>query len=89
MDSGAFSDTVAFDVPANSGLPGYVIVNFSDFSGVDFTSVDSIELGFDFASAAGAEVTIDNFFAANGVPEPSAIVIVIGVALFTSVRRRR
>lgn len=83
VTSGASSSTVMVDVPGNAALPGPTFVLFNDFSGVDFTQVDSIELGFDLAGFPGNDFGINGFVAA--IPEPSFIglaLMVIGGCLW-------
>ncbi len=84
------SDTVTrfVDVPSSSNL-GESTVEFADFAAVDLTSVDSITLGFDFASSPGRDFAISSFAAISAVPEPSSVAFCCLVAAGVLVRRRR
>ena len=83
------SSTVNFDVPTNPQYAHHITIDFTDFAGVDMTAVDSVELGFDFAGNPGAQLTIQNFFVANGVPEPSTIIFGAGMAMLSLMVPRR
>lgn len=89
VGSGGATSTVTFDIPANTDLADYVQIDFADFAGVDLATVDSVELGFDFAANPGAEVTISNFIATAGIPEPATVGFCLALGTLVAVRRRR
>jgi len=66
-----------------------VFVNFSEFTGVDFTSVDSLAIGFDFANDPGGDFTIGSFEVVGAVPEPSSLCLLSMASLVFVGRRRR
>lgn len=89
VTSGANTSTAFASLPALASVPDSGYVFFSQFSGVDFTSVDSVSFGFDFAGNPGGTFTMSGF-ALTAIPEPSSIgmaaLLVGGVCCF---RRRR
>ena len=88
VTSGSNTATSFIDVPSASNL-GDSTIDFANFAGVDFTSVDSIALEFDFASSPGRDFAINTFSVASAVPEPSSAVVCCLVAAGMLVRRRR
>lgn len=86
VNDGINTSTVGFDLPGSPDVPTDVHVRFDLFAGIDFTSVDSIELAFDFQTAPGNTISIGGFYA---VPEPgqAAFLFVAATAWFG--RRRR
>jgi hypothetical protein len=64
------SSTVTFDIPAGNEVPAWIIVNFSEFSGVDFTDVNSIQLDYDFQGYPGTVLSFNSFISTAGIPEP-------------------
>ena len=87
VGSGGSNTQVFFDIPAVGS--SWVQVDFADFVGVDLTAVDSIQLGFDFATVPGGEVTINQFLATQGVPEPGMAGISMILLAAIAMRRRR
>ncbi len=84
------TDTQFVTVPASSGLPADVLLSFDAFdSAVDFTTLDSVSLNFDFASAPGRDLGVGLFSAVNSVPEPTTGLICGIAAVGMVVRRRR
>jgi hypothetical protein len=84
------SVTQLLTVPASSSLPQIVNVDLSEFIGVDFTQLDSVELAFDFQTTPGRDVEINFFGAATAVPEPSALILLgLGGSSLLLRRRRR
>ena len=88
VTSGSSTATSFVQVPTVNNV-GEVTLNFSNFAGIDFTSVDSVELGFDFSSAPGRDIAINSFAVASAVPEPSSAAIFCLVASGLLIRRRR
>ena len=86
VNDGVNSSTVGFDLPGSVDVPAEVLIRFDQFAGVDFSSIDSISLAFDFLGAPGQDVSIAGFHA---VPEPSqATLLLIGVVAWMGRRRR-
>ncbi len=71
VTSGASSASVSTAIPANAGLPRATLLDFSNFTGVDFTQVDSVTLAFDMAGFPGNDFGI-RYFGVTAIPEPSA-----------------
>lgn len=86
VTSGANSSIVGFDLPGNSSVPANVQVGFDQFSGVDFSALDSIELLFDLSGAPGTDLTIGSFTA---IPEPTSSVLLAATLVPVCFRRRR
>jgi hypothetical protein len=87
--SGANSFTETFSVPASSSLPSTVAIDFSSFTGVDFTQLDSVQLAFDFATVPGSGVSLSSFSASSAVPEPTSILVLGVMSTGLMLRRRR
>ena len=83
------SANVTFAVPASADLPAETLLLFSEFAGIDFTNVQSVELSFDFTGHAGRDFTLDFFGATNAIPEPTTAGLAVLAALGLVVRRRR
>ena len=64
-----------------------VLVNFSNFSNVDLTAVDSVELEFDFTGNPGRDLQLGSF-SVTSVPEPGSLVV-LSCALSAMLLRRR
>jgi hypothetical protein len=89
VTSGASTSTAFFDLPGNSGLPAPTYVYFNQFSGVDFTNIDSVKLAFDFAGQPGHTFAISRF-TLTAIPEPATgMLAVIGGCGIGLLRRRR
>jgi len=88
VTSGGNSATSFVTVPSTNNL-GVATVDFASFSGVDFTSVDSISLVFDFATEPGRDFSIDTFETVATVPEPTGFGLCCLVAIGNLLRRRR
>jgi len=94
VTSNGVSQIVNIDVPPGSQLPDTVNVGFDQFSGIDFTQIDSIQLLFDFQSQPGRDFVLSSFSAIGGgnsggaVPEHSSA-IVLAIACGTLAMRRR
>ena len=87
VGSGGSDTQVFFDIPAVG--TDWVLVDFADFAGVDFTAVDSVQLGFDFTALPGGEVTINRFLVSQGIPEPGMARICLALLTMSFMRRRR
>ena len=75
-------------IPGQDSL-GQVLVLFEDFEGVDFSSVDSVALDFDFTDNPGRDFQLGSFIAV-AVPEPSSLsVLSLAVSAMFLRRRRR
>lgn len=86
--SGATTVTQGFDIAASSTLPSVVTVSFSDFAGVDFTQLDSVELLFDFQVHPGRDIEF-SYFTATAVPEASHLMMLSFAVAGWCTRRRR
>jgi len=75
-------------VPSETGLDEPVLVDFSGFGGVDFTSVDSLTLSFDFATDPGGDFGIGSIEAVNAIPEPGSLMF-LSMSSLILLRRRR
>ena len=64
-----------------------VLVGFSGFGALDFTSVDSLALEFDFANAPGGDFSIGSFQAV-AIPEPGSLCL-LSMTSLVLLRRRR
>ncbi|MFK7765670.1 MAG: PEP-CTERM sorting domain-containing protein [Mariniblastus sp.] len=85
--SGATSATQFLTIPSNTAAPAELLVDFSQFGGVNFTQLDSIRLDVDFGpSQAGRDFEISRF---SAVPEPATAGVVGLGGLFVLLRRRR
>ncbi len=85
--TGGVTGEVGATIPALAGST--INIGFGEFSSVDFTQVESIELLLDFQNpdATGRDVTLLSF--TTSVPEPSGGVI-FGLLMFgTAISRRR
>ncbi len=84
------TDTATTVVSGTGPTLASVIIPFADFTGIDFTDVDSITLNFNVSDEA-TDVRIDRFALTQFViPEPaSAMLLVAGASLMISGRRRR
>lgn len=87
VESNGNVETVGFDLPANTSLPETVSIQFSDYTTIDFTQIDAIELNFDFDGEPGRDFRVDNLRAA--VPEPTGAVVGLGLLGGFLLRRRR
>lgn len=88
VTSGANSFTVPVVIPASSGVTN---VAFSDFTGVDFSQVDEIQLAMDFTNdiGAGRDIEMNFVSATTAVPEPTSLAILGIASSFMVIRRRR
>jgi len=90
VDDGITSSTLFVTVPPSSSLPQNELVNFSSFGGVDFSSVDSISLNFNFENHAGRDFELGLFSATtSSVPEPTTGMLLCGLGSMLLLRRQR
>lgn len=66
-----------------SGSPQLVVFNFSEFSGMDFSDVDGIQIKID--GVKDNDIQLDDF---KAVPEPASMVVLLGGAAL-ALRRRK
>ncbi|MGF1484970.1 MAG: PEP-CTERM sorting domain-containing protein [Opitutales bacterium] len=80
------ADTVAVDLLLQTA-PFAEAIAFADFTGIDFTDVQFITIGFDADNANGADLVFNNF---RVVPEPTTWGLILGSAAlgFAFWRRR-
>ena len=64
-----------------------ILVDLSNFNNVDLTSVDSIELGFDFSNNPGRDFQLGTF-SVTSVPEPGSLAV-LSIAVSAMLLRRR
>ena len=64
-----------------------VLVDLVNFNTVDLTSVDSIELGFDFSNTPGRDFQLGTF-SVTSVPEPGSLAV-LSIAVSAMLLRRR
>ena len=83
VGSGASTASHSFDLPGGTST---IRVTYDNFAGIDFTNVDSIELGFDFATFPGVDMSIGQFVA---IPEPSSFALAALAGSLFMFRRRR
>lgn len=88
VTSGASTSTAYTIQPASTGLPNSSYVFFNQFSGVDFTNVDSVTFGFDFAGNPGRAFAMTGF-ALTAIPEPASFTVAIMLIGGTCFRRKR
>lgn len=81
------SQEVFFTIPGNGNLAQTVYADFSAFTTIDFTQVDSVVLSYDFENAPGNNVTIGSFFAT--IPEPAGLATILSASGLLMLRRRR
>ena len=89
--SGGTTASQLVDIPPFAVLPAPavpVVVQFADFSGLDFSSVDSVSLSFDFADNPGTDFSLASFEAVEAVPEPGSLAL-LSMASLVLLRRRR
>lgn len=72
-----------------AGGPKSVYLDFDAFETVDFESLDSIILAFDFENHPGRDVKLAIFGATSSVPEPSGGVLLSVMGLLALLRHRR
>ncbi|MFK7765671.1 MAG: PEP-CTERM sorting domain-containing protein [Mariniblastus sp.] len=83
--SGGTSVTNFVSIPASGNL-GVATVDFADFTGVDFTSLDEVSIDYNFATAPGRDFEIATF---SAIPEPTSLAIIGLGGLGVLLRRRR
>jgi len=87
VTSGGTTVSRGVTIPDQNSL-GEVLVDLATFGGVDLTSVDSVELEFDFANNPGRDFQLGSF-AVTSVPEPGSLSILLFTASGLLLRRRR